>query len=220
MRPGAHGLACTRPPTDLTLDSLMRHQEVRSADDAALDGGLSLGGAPRPKTTFQPLTSLRLPARHVFGPNALPRLSVRQAIDRHSSAPCLMRVVAKPCCAFPLDPTLWTAPDESSAAAGGFAYRMVLQLGDTGDDKIFIGAVLSGEHAQAFFPGLPPVDLRNANASLMALRARMEQLTADDAPPAEFVLWACRPPKDTGANGAGANGVAHHIVATECLLTS
>ena len=200
----------------------MRHQEVRSADDAALDAGLSLGGAARPLAR-QPLTSLRLPARHLHGPEALPTLSVRQAIDRHQSAPCLMRVVAKPCRAFPLDPTLWTAPDASSAAAaaggGGFAYRMVLQLGDTGDDKIFLGAILTGEHAQAFFPGLPPVDLRNANASLMALRARMEQLTADDAPPAEFVLWACRPYKDTGANGAGANGVAHHIVATECLLT-
>ena len=48
---------------------------------------------------------------------------------------------------------------------------MVLQLADASDDKIFLGAILLGDEASSFFFGLPPVDLMQSNASLMALKS-------------------------------------------------
>ena len=54
-----------------------------------------------------------------------------------------------------------------------------------------------------------------ANASLMALRSRVEGLCDASAPAAEFVLWACRP----SDQDRGAHAVAYHIVCTQCLLT-
>ena len=153
----------------------------------------------------QSLTSVVVPSKA----GTLPLLSVREALDRHEDTPCLLRVRARVRRALPLDPLLWTAKSRD----GAMEYQMVLQLADASDDKVFLGAILLGDEASSFFFGLPPVDLMQSNASLMALRKRVATLMDYEALPAEFCLWACRPGAD-----ASERGVAYHIVSTRCLV--
>ena len=103
---------------------------------------------------------------------------------------------------------------DGGGGGGGHAYRMVLQLSDEYDDKVYLGAVLAGEEGSAFFLGLPPANLRESNASLMALRTRVAALCSPGAPPAEFGLWVCTP--QAGAVPTR-TGVAFHVVGTRCL---
>ena len=111
---------------------------------------------------------------------------MKQALDHHAAAPCLLRVKARIRRAFPAEPLLWTARDDASSATAhdaAWEYRMVLQLADTADDKAYLGAVVAGESASTFFAGLPPTDLSRSNASLFALRQRVTALCAESAPP-------------------------------------
>ena len=105
---------------------------------------------------------------------------------------------------------------------------MVLQLADAADDKAYLGAVLAGEHAEAFFAGVPPTDLKRSNASLFALRERLEMLCAAETP-AELCLWACRPQQQSNeaaaaatesgtAAQASARSVAFHVVFTQSFV--
>ena len=70
------------------------------------------------------------------------------------------------------------------------------------------------EEGGAFFLGLPPANLRESNASLMALRTRVAALCSPGAPPAEFGLWVCTPQAD---DVPSRTGVAFHVVGTRCL---
>ena len=102
---------------------------------------------------------------------------------------------------------------------------MVLQLSDVDDNRIYLGAILAGDEASAFFVGLPPANLRESNASLMALRQRVATLCSPDAPAAEMCLFVSKPQpsRESGATTAaatthdGARAVAYHIVSTRCL---
>ena len=228
IRLGAHGAICTRPDSDLTPESLLRHQAPLPPPPQPV-GGAPFGGMPPPlwkpgllrgapveyghqlpshvplrRPQEQPLTSVVVPRMA----GTLPLLSVREALDRHEDTPCLLRVCARVRQALPLDPLLWTA----QSRAGALEYQMVLQLTDAVDDKVFLGAILIGDEASSFFFGLPPVDLMQSNASLMSLRKRVALLMDAEAPPTEFCLWACRPGAD-----ATERGVAYHIVSTQCL---
>ena len=146
-------------------------------------------------------------------------------------APALVRVRARVLRALPLDPILWTCADGAAAHAAQdataeagvagsergearWAYQMVLQLADVDMARAYIGAILLGDEAEAFFPGLPAADLRESNATLAALRARVATLC--DGTPVEFCLFACRPdPADTSMRG-----IAYHVVRTEGLLVN
>ena len=92
-----------------------------------------------------------------------------QVQDRHASAPALFRVIARVVCAYPDEPTLWTAPQQQPAQqqsagqdadgapperalgelraeiAEGWSYRMVLQLCDVADPTVRLGAILAGD---------------------------------------------------------------------------
>ena len=128
--------------------------------------------------------------------------------------------------ALPTDALLWTARRQLGEGQGGgvpasmatasdgssdFEYRMVLQLTDTNDPNATFGALLLGQHANTFFPGVPPADLTVGNVSVQQLRKRITAIC--DAPSVELGLWACRPQPGSG-DGAGARSVAYHIVGT------
>ena len=150
-------------------------------------------------------------------------LSVKQVQDRHSLAPCVMRVRARLLRALPSDPLLWTtceaAPSPSPAGPAGastagaptrrFSYRMVLQLEDTEMQQVWLGALLCAEQAAEFFGGvgLPPTDLRTDPASLGRLQGIVRSLCASNAL-LELGLVSFRPdPADKSENG-----VAYRIV--------
>ena len=245
IRLGAHGAVCTRPAADLLPESLHRHQAQQPSLNPAISGGgggiRSGNGATTTATTTAntamssavggascaPLTIVSLPPSVASPPP--PLLTVKQALDHHAAAPCLLRVKARIRRAFPAEPLLWTARDDASSATArdaAWEYRMVLQLADTADDKAYLGAVVAGESASTFFAGLPPTDLSRSNASLFALRQRVTALCAESAPPTEVCLWACRPeaaaaPREAHSNHqepSGVHGVAFHLVFTQCMV--
>ena len=184
-----------------------------------------------------PLTVVRLPpvpSPLVRGLGGTGPLSLRQALDLHASTPCLLHVRARVLRAYPSDPRLWTCRERDAAEprddgddgddggrehVGGlrtaWRYRMVLQLADVAERDAYIGAVLDGAEAEQFFHGLPAANLRESNATLAALQARVGALCADDRE-ADFALWACRPQDGDRSE----SGVAYHIVGTECLIVN
>jgi hypothetical protein len=202
---GAHGAVCTRAASDLQPDQLHRHQQPAAYDPR---------GASRPsaRSVLARSTQLTLPTVTV---ESMRVLSLREALDSHGHAPCLLRVRARVLSAFPTDPRLWTY---NRSAGGGereaWSYRVVLQLADEREESVFLGAALLDDEASAFFHCLPPADLHKSNATLASLRKRVDALCASGA--TEFCLWACRPL----AGETSERGVAFHIVATQCLVLS
>ena len=194
-RRGAHGQVHSRPASDMALPSLLQHQRS--------------GPRPQPSNPTV-LTEIDLGVKLL---ESMPVLSLKQAMDAHASAPCLMRVRARARRALPTNELLWTVP---SASDDGHVYRMVLELCDESDWNARLGAPLTNEHATCFFHGLPPCDLTIANASLMQLKSIVHKLTHEDSSPTEFCLWACRP----DAADTSATGVAYHVVATRCVAAS
>ena len=146
-------------------------------------------------------------------------LSIRQVQDQHAAAPSVMRVRARLVRVFPRQPLLWTCAEPADGVGGGvgggvgaaarFSYRMVLQLEDDVAAGAWLGALLLGEQAEAFFGDLPATDLRKDELSRSKLEAAVEGLLAARAP-LELGLVSHRPDPDDRRE----TGVAYRIVST------